>query len=204
MTNIVSVYPPFVYRYDHLNRLYDILQINGTDLKQSFIEVIKETKSIKRNTLCERNNIICDELRNDIVSDAVRNDDDRVIAKLLDSGYGLYQEVSNSRDLMRFALFYGKPATKIVKLLIDRGYDINMCDKSGNTLLIYACIYCEIRVVRLLIEHGADVNFCGRNNKFRTPLWVSINAIGMSCKPEEKHKEISKLLIEHGAKMCIE
>jgi len=60
----------------------------------------------------------------------------------------------------------------MVKLLIDRGADINFKDKNGKTLLHYTS---NVKLCELLIEHGADVNIT--DNIGRTPLMVDAEVI---------------------------
>src|SRR3990167_2541232 len=48
--------------------------------------------------------------------------------------------------------------TDTVKLLLDRGSDINAVDASGTTALILAAEYAPIDTVRLLLKMGADIN----------------------------------------------
>ena len=55
---------------------------------------------------------------------------------------------------LHYAALYGN--TESVRILIDRGADVNARNKSGATPLIYAAYNFE--KTRLLVEKGADVN----------------------------------------------
>lgn len=67
--------------------------------------------------------------------------------------------------------------------------DINLIEeKSGNSILHYACMFNNIELVRYLIERGADVN--KMNNYNYTPLHISCE---LNC------DEIIKLLLENSA-----
>ena len=70
----------------------------------------------------------------------------------------------------------------IIKLLIDKGTDVNVKNKIGNTPLYYAK---DLEIAKLLIDNGADVN--AKNNQGNTPLHYAQNL------------EIAKLLIDNGA-----
>ncbi len=77
----------------------------------------------------------------------------------------------------------------IVKLLIDKGADVNAIAASGLTPLYLATLNGNKDLVELLITKGADVNT--HDKKYRiTPLHLAA---------EDGHKEIIMLLLESGA-----
>jgi len=55
--------------------------------------------------------------------------------------------------------------TKIAKLLIDNGADVNVISKDGRTPLMYSCLVEHIDMIRLLIKNGADVNKTDKNGQ---------------------------------------
>lgn len=77
---------------------------------------------------------------------------------------------------------------EIVKLLVEKGADINQTDKDGWTALMWAVHYDRKDIVELLIEKGADINI--RTKDDRTPLILAIR---------DDHHDITKLLIKSGA-----
>ena len=78
---------------------------------------------------------------------------------------------------------------KLIKLLLEKGANINDQDKYGYTVLIWACIMNNnIEAIKLLIEKGADINIQDKNGY--TPLMYA-------CK--YNHTEIIELLLDKGA-----
>ncbi len=73
---------------------------------------------------------------------------------------------------------------EIVKLLIERGADVQATNNTGATSLFYATLKGCLDVVRLLIERGANVNLA--TNSGATPLIVAV---------QNSHAEIVVTLI---------
>ena len=104
-----------------------------------------------------------------------------------------------------------------VKLLIDKGADVNAQDTMGWTALILAADKGNLEIVRLLIEKGADVN--AQENTCLDRLSAFLVSIARTLKDgdpshlvrgpgrtaleiaqENGHKEIVEYLKVHGAK----
>lgn len=81
----------------------------------------------------------------------------------------------------------------IVKLLIEKGANINVKYDLYNTPLHIAMINGNLEIVKLLIEKGADVN--AKNETNDTPLHIAMI---------KGNHDIVKLLIEKGADINIE
>lgn len=58
----------------------------------------------------------------------------------------------------------------VVKLLIDKGANVNITDKFKSTPLHYAN---HLSIVKYLVENGADIN--AKNNEGNTPLHTAVN-----------------------------
>ncbi len=87
-------------------------------------------------------------------------------------------------------LFYAvyKGHLEIVKLLLEKGANVNAKDKYGDTPLLRATKQRHLEIVKLLLDKGADVN---EKDKYGdTPLLSAV---------EIDHLEIVKLLLEKGA-----
>ena len=56
--------------------------------------------------------------------------------------------------------------------LLNKGYDINAGDETGNTSLIHAIQFDHFEMVKLLVEHGADVHKSNKHGS--SPLYWTI------------------------------
>ena len=81
-----------------------------------------------------------------------------------------------------------KPAD-IVRLLLEKGADVNAKDKYGETALISASLCGFTGTVRLLLDKGADVN--AKTNDGHTALMYASSNM---------HADVVRLLKDHGAK----
>lgn len=83
-----------------------------------------------------------------------------------------------------------KKIAKIIDLLVNKGANTNLADKSGNTPLMVATSYNLIDIARLLLEHGADPNI--QDTEGYVPLvWA-------------KSKEMIDLLLKYNADLYID
>lgn len=78
--------------------------------------------------------------------------------------------------------------TKIVKMLIRAGCNVNLQDNDGNTALSVATRYSDIKIVKLLINAGSNVNL--HNREGWTALMIASRYSNI---------KIVKLLIDAGA-----
>ena len=79
----------------------------------------------------------------------------------------------------------------VVKLLLDKGVNLDGRSGIGTTPLMSAALYNKIGVVKLLLDQGADINAV--NSEGMTPL-------KMAAKSSTGNPELIKYLKEHGAK----
>ena len=76
----------------------------------------------------------------------------------------------------------------IIKLLLERGANVNQADRDGWTALMGATVEGRIESVKLLLDNGADVN--AKNHDGERALVMATRM---------KHAEIKDALLEHGA-----
>ena len=82
---------------------------------------------------------------------------------------------------------------ELVKLLIDRGADVNARDTGDNALpLHFAAGGASIDVVRMLLDAGSDVQGEGDDHK--------MDVIGWACCMNEARRDVIALLLERGAR----
>ncbi|MCO6045092.1 ankyrin repeat domain-containing protein [Aeoliella sp. ICT_H6.2] len=108
------------------------------------------------------------------------------VRRLLDAGM--------SPDTM----VYGGPALQwatyddryyVVKLLVDRGADVDLTDEYGNTTLMVASSQGSVKIVKLLLDKDANVNAVEK--------LYGLSALQNAC--EAGNDEVFDLLVEHGA-----
>ncbi|KRX06492.1 Ankyrin repeat-containing domain [Pseudocohnilembus persalinus] len=64
---------------------------------------------------------------------------------------------------------------KLTKFLIDKGANVQLEDKQGQSPLLMACHWNIISIVKILIENGADINSCSRKQYMCfSPLYSSL------------------------------
>ncbi|APV50244.1 hypothetical protein BWI17_11415 [Betaproteobacteria bacterium GR16-43] len=98
---------------------------------------------------------------------ALQQADVEVVRALLDAGMTPNDGAADMGSPMRMMLFFGnhcspkvrptKPATKeMIKLLLERGADVNAADQNGNTTLMQAMSKgCDRELIRMLLKAGA-------------------------------------------------
>jgi ankyrin repeat protein len=78
---------------------------------------------------------------------------------------------------------------EIVRILLDKGANVNVPRKDGITPLHLASNQGSVEIVKLLLDKGAKVDVKGGKNSITPLMLASMNG----------HTEVVKLLLERGA-----
>ena len=100
------------------------------------------------------------------------------------------EKIGHGRIALIDAGFTREGHTKIVKLLIDNGADVDAQPKYGDTALVDAIYEGHTEIVKLLVDKGADVNV---KNKF------GYTALLETCGQPGVKSETVRQLIDIGA-----
>jgi ankyrin repeat protein len=111
-----------------------------------------------------------------------------VMLMLVEMGYDVNMEYLDSLVQKTLYKAVSNGYVNSVKVLLDKGADINMKNINGDTVLLNASNLGQTEMVKMFLEKGADVNAC--NNWGRTPM---IDAT--RC----RRTEIVSILLDNGA-----
>lgn len=122
-------------------------------------------------------------LRNELASDNPRND---VCLSLIGQGAVLIIE----------SLFAAirSDRRKIVRVMIDKGLDVNDQNDDGMTGLMYAAMMRRPEIAKILIENDADVDRTAKNGKTALDYAQSNNARDIADMIVERRREIKEKL----------
>jgi ankyrin repeat protein len=76
------------------------------------------------------------------------------VRKYLDAGANIDARLAADKALLHWVALSGE--TRVARLLIARGADVNVRDDSGGTPLYSAELYKHVDLANLLLDHGAD------------------------------------------------
>lgn len=110
-------------------------------------KVIEKKVAESKNIL--KNNVVKLEPKKEVK----RPDKERTVT--IPGKIGILKKLFKNKPMINAAK--GGNAEK-VKLLLEKGADVDAKDNSGNTALIYAAVNGHIETVKILVEKGADVN----------------------------------------------
>ena len=116
---------------------------------------------------------------------ALRSGDVRKIRDAFESGASANARDASGNSALMLAAVYGD--SSCLRLLLDRGADVNAANRVGATALMRAAQ--DDDKLRLLVERGAKVN--ARSALGNTPLMLA-------ARPANSHRAV-ELLLSHGA-----
>ncbi|MFD2701656.1 ankyrin repeat domain-containing protein [Paenibacillus shunpengii] len=165
-------------------------QVNSTD----FINAAELGDTDKVLTMLEQGidiNVTDERGRTAILAATYGNKPDTVEA-LIQKGADLNLRDQRSDNPLLYAGAEGRP--EIVKLMVEAGADTTLTNRFGGTALIPAADRGHVQIVEYLLEHS-DVDIDHINNLGWTALLEAV-ILGDGG---ERHTQIVKLLVEHGA-----
>jgi ankyrin repeat protein len=105
---------------------------------------------------------------------AVKNMDMDMLCLLLDN-YGADPNVKAETGEPALLCAISNRDTNIIKMLLEKGADIDATDKTGHTALFQAVIDNEDELVQLLLKYNPNLN--AKNDKGETPLHLAVKAL---------------------------
>lgn len=146
---------------------FDDLKTYYNDVINSYknipIETIINNEIYKKDDILYRNSKITLKLMKILKQNLSSNEDK--IKNLIKKLVYVDQFRKNGANALMYAIHNGD--LNIIKLLIDKGADVNIIDSQGD-MPIFIAVFDNLDVVKLLVENGANINVKDRRNN--TPL----------------------------------
>ncbi|HTZ21604.1 MAG TPA: ankyrin repeat domain-containing protein [Opitutaceae bacterium] len=146
----------------------DILSSGFANLKQKNVSINDVRLALDHGA--DVNSVAAEKWGLTALKCAIYSGQDDVLQLLLDHG----ADVREGRPLIDAVAFEFDATT--IKLLIDKGANVNAKRDDGSTALMKAAQYAELDVVRLLLKKGADIR--AKDNNGRTALMLIRNQGG--------------------------
>lgn len=139
-----------------------------------------------------------------------------LIESILDRDAGI---IDSPDDRGRTALFHAARNTRFaaVKLLVERGADVNRADAVGTAALHRTSQECSDELIKYLIDHGADAHLCCyvacgdeegtrqmlvRNPDAASEIFYEFNAVGYAI--HSWHLGTLRILLQNGSTLSEE
>lgn len=123
----------------------------------------------------------------------------QLLTALLDGGLSPNHARANEKPMLQRAVMSGTPVH--VKLLLDRGADINQRDSIGGTALSEAIASMQPDLALYLVERGADMSLPTRRGV--TPAWsvqLALEDVAAGTDMAAKFGRLKDAMAKHGAR----
>lgn len=148
-----------------------------------------KSRSIRSKTKKQRGGVATQEQKDNYLLEAIENSEINNVERALSAGANMNVKNERGTPALIVAITWSYGNTEIIKLLLERGADVNATEDSiGATALAFASSDGHIEITRLLLEKGSDINAKDINGY--TPL-IEAAANNMI--------EVGRLLLEKGA-----
>ncbi|XP_063921124.1 uncharacterized protein LOC135135934 [Zophobas morio] len=111
------------------------------------------------------------------------------VEMLLYSGASINIVDKDKMNALHYASKSWKTNRNVIKLLIEKGIDVNAQDGNGKTALQLACENSAYEIAKKLLSSGASIDIVDK---------AKMNALHYASKSREDNREVIKLLIEKG------
>ncbi len=128
------------------------------------------------------------EFKTTLLHEALMAGQNGIAKMIVENGAGLNVQNGNGLTPLMISIMKNPNDSSFTAFLLDKGADINIRDKSGDTALTGSISLKRFAVSKMLIERGADVDM--QNRKGLTPLMLAVFSGNV---------EITKLLLDKGA-----
>lgn len=109
-----------------------------------------------------------------------------IIKAMVEKGANIKDLTEYDKDNVLTLAISEKYSFGVIKYLVDNGADVNYRIPYSSSVLMIACIYCDVKVVQYLIDNGADIH--AQDKYGLTPLAYAI---------KENNKSVVKFIKEY-------
>jgi ankyrin repeat protein len=115
-------------------------------------------------------------VRNRSLFDAIRNDNVKSAKYFLKKEIDI-NEIRNGLTALTLAVSLNLP--EMVKLLLDKGADVNLPNENRDTPLILAVSAGNLEIARILLNNDADINLVNRYGDTTLEIAITLNSMEM-------------------------
>ncbi|KAJ3641463.1 hypothetical protein Zmor_027970 [Zophobas morio] len=163
---------------------------NGINIWISSREDLRDRVSQALNTVPLRIQQLDEEYFSKRLKEKYKNDAIYPITKmLLESGASINTLDKENKNVLHHVIDSQEDNGDVVKLLIEKGIDVNAQDRNGTTALQLACRNGNYENTEMLLNFGASINTADNNNN---------NALHYALESSKDTRDVIKLLIAKG------